>query len=300
MNHFIAGIDGGGTKTECLVFDIKGNLVGRALTGPSSLRNQGLEICAKNVAKSLKEAIGKKKGMISIFVGLAAVTEEYTGKTDLIKKELLKDKRVLRDNVIIGSDQEAAFWSGTDEPDGIVVIAGTGSVVRGWNNEKSFKVGGWGYFADEGSAFWVGSQAYQAIAKELDARGKKTIITKLSGFNNMKDLNMAVYKDPMKAIPSLSVAVNTAAEKGDRIALGILEEGTEELSLGVATVVKKLDFKKDFPLVIVGGMFQSKIFETLFREKVKRSIPFARFIIPTESPAFGALKLAMKKFCIIK
>ena len=295
-NYLIAGIDGGGTKTECIIADIDGNLVGKGLAGPSNPRNQGLEVSAGNIAESFRRAIGKKKGPVSaVFVALAAVEEEYEGKMGLIKKELLKDRRISRRAVIFGSDQKAAFRAGTDESDGVVVIAGTGSVVRGWRGGEDIKVGGWGYLADEGSAFWIGRQAYQAIAKDLDGRGERTIITKLSGFGNMKDLNEKIYKDPTYLIPKLSIAVDTAANRGDLTALAILKEGTDELLTGVAAVVKKLRFKDPFPLVVLGGMFRSRVFEDLFRKKIKKKIPLARFIFPVGSPALGSLKMAMEK-----
>lgn len=295
-NFLITGIDGGGTKTECIVSDIEGNLIGKGLAGPSNPRNQGLEVSAGNIVKSFRKAIGRRKGPVSvIFVALAALEEEYAGRTNLIKKELLKDKRILRNAITFVSDQNVAFRAGTDEPDGIVVIAGTGSVVRGWNSGKDVKVSGWGYLADEGSAFWVGRRAYQVIAKELDGRGERTVITKFSGFSDIRELNQKIYQDPSLVVPKLSIAVNNAANQGDGIALAILEEGTNELLTGVATVVEKLGFTNSFPLVVSGGMFKSKTFKALFREKIQKHIPLARFVIPTKSPTFGSLKLAMEK-----
>ncbi len=292
-NDLIAGIDGGGTKTECLVSDFKGNIVGKGLAGPSNPRNQGMEETAKNVAESLRKALGRRKGIVSsVFVGLAAAEEEYSGKLSLIRKELSKDDRVRK--IFFGSDQEAAFRSGTDEHDGIVAIAGTGSVVRGWKGRRGVKVGGWGYLADEGSAFWIGQRAYQVIAKELDGRGERTLVTKLAGVKDMEGLNGKVYGDPLRFIPSLSIAVDEAAGKGDHVARSILDEATDEIVFGVLTVSARLGFENEFPLIASGGMFRSGTFKEFFEEKVKNKTPLARFIVPAESPAFGSLKLAIE------
>ncbi len=297
---FVAGIDGGGTKTECFLADDKGNILDQGISGPSNPRNQGLEMSAKNIAMALTKALGKKKGkIITVFIGLAAAEEEYSDRMDVIKKELLKDKRISKNGIFFGSDQEAAFRSGTEELDGVVVIVGTGCVIRGWNHKKEAKAGGWGYFADEGSAFWTGQRAYQAIAKELDGRGDKTLITRRARvsleFKDMNGLNEKIYNNPVVTLPLLSVAVDEASKKGDEIALAILKEGSEELVKGVVTVVKKLGFKEEFPLVITGGMFKSKSFKNIFRNRIEKIMPLARFTIPFERPVFGSLKLAMEK-----
>ncbi len=298
--NFVAGIDGGGTKTECLLADDKGNVLGQGISGPSNPRNQGLETSAKNIVKALIKALGKRKGKITtVFIGLAAAEEEYSDRMDIIKKELLKDKRISKNSIFFGSDQEAAFRSGTDELDGVVVIAGTGCVIRGWNHGKEAKAGGWGYFADEGSAFWTGQRAYQAITKELDGRGGKTLITRraraLLKFKDINSLNEKIYNNPVVILPLLSVSVDEAAKKGDETALIILKEGAEELVKGTVTVVDKLRFKKEFPLVVTGGMFRSKSFKDIFRKRIEKIIPLARFTVPDESPVFGSLKLAMEK-----
>ncbi len=301
-DYLIAGVDGGGTKTESLVSDSKGKILGRGISGPSNPRNQGLETAAANIEKSLKKAVGRKKARIkAVFIGLAAEEEEYGNRVGKMRRLLMKGilSEVPQKNIFFGSDQESAFRSGTDELDGMVVIAGTGCVVRGWKGKAGAKAGGWGYLADEGSAFWTGQRAYQVIAKDLDGRGPKTIISrqaaKLIRFDNMEDLNKNIYTDPAKTVPLFSIAINESAKKGDKTALAILEEGSEELAIGVITVARKLAFKKHFPLVVSGGMFKSKTFESFFRKKIKKVAPFARFIVPAEIPAFGSLKLAMEK-----
>ncbi len=282
----IAGIDGGGTKTECLIVDTSGEVIGRGLAGPSNLRNQGIKLSAENINLSLKRAIGRKKiDLDLVFIALAAVEEEY--KSELKKlASLLKVKKV-----VFGSDQEAAFRAGTDD-DGILVIAGTGSVVRGWRNGKSFKAGGWGYLADEGSAFWVGVRGYQAIAKSLDFSYKGRLGTE---FKNMIELNRWIYKDPMVRIPQLSIVIDKAADEKNKDALAILEEGAKELADRVELVTKRLGFKKEFPLVVSGGMFKSKKFDRFFKREIKKRTPFAKFIVPKNPPVFGAVKIAIGK-----
>ncbi|MCD5384957.1 MAG: hypothetical protein LRZ94_01420, partial [Candidatus Pacebacteria bacterium] len=176
----IITIDGGGTKTECLISDIHGNIIGTSLSGPSNIRNQGLDTSIDNIANSIQDIIREKDVFISVLViGLPAIEEEHKNQTEEIKEGLLKCGKIpidSKDRIFLYSDQEIAFLSGTDKKNGIVIISGTGSVVRGWNNGNEAKVGGWGYFADEGSAFWVGQQAYQIVTRGLDGRENRGLI----------------------------------------------------------------------------------------------------------------------------
>lgn len=297
-DFIIVGVDGGGTKTESLISNNKRKILGRGISGPSNPRNQGIEISVANIDESIKKAVGRRREKIlAVFIGLAAVEEEYKNRigkmSRLLRKGILSG--VPRRNIFFGSDQESAFRSGTDELDGIIVITGTGCAVRGWKGKIEAKVSGWGYLADEGSAFWIGQQAYQVITKELDGRGEKSLITKLLKINKIEDINKKIYGNPLKTIPLLSIMVDRAGEKRDRIALKILKEGAEELAVGAKVIINKLKFKKNFPLVMSGGMFKSKAFKDFFKIEIKKYTSFAKFIVPDEIPAFGSLKLAIEK-----
>lgn len=298
----IITIDGGGTKTECLISDIHGNIIGTSLSGPSNIRNQGLDTSIDNIANSIQDIIREKDVFISVLViGLPAIEEEHKNQTEEIKEGLLKCGKIpidSKDRIFLYSDQEIAFLSGTDKKNGIVIISGTGSVVRGWNNGNEAKVGGWGYFADEGSAFWVGQQAYQIVTRGLDGREDRGPIVdeviKLLEVNRIEDINKIIYDNPTKILPHLSIAVDNASKKNDRVAQDILDTGVSYLVLGVTTVIDRLKFSDEFPLVMVGGMFRSEHFSRSFKEKVSEKVKFPRFIIPQKRPVFGALKIAKK------
>ncbi|MDD4062574.1 MAG: BadF/BadG/BcrA/BcrD ATPase family protein [Candidatus Pacebacteria bacterium] len=301
INSIIVGVDGGGTKTEALVSDLSLNILGQGLSGPSNPRNVDMLTAVENISSSVSAALKSVSGIPKyIVIGLPAIKEEYSSGTANFKKELFKRgvfKKVSRNNVHIVSDQEIAFCSGTDERDGILAIAGTGAVVRGWKSKKDIKVSGWGYFSDEGSAFWVGIRAYQAITRAFDGRGKKTEITrnakKVFKFKNAIELNRIVYSDFKNVIPALSIAVDSSAKIGDSVAMEILKDGAKELALGVNLITDKFKFKKEFPVVIVGGMFNSVIFKNTFQASVKDKN--ARFVSPSVAPAIGALKIARRK-----
>ena len=71
------------------------------------------------------------------------------------------------------SDAEVAYASATAEPDGTVVVGGTGSVAaRIANRRKTTWVGGWGWLlGDEGSAYWIGREAVRSTLRLLQGTG---------------------------------------------------------------------------------------------------------------------------------
>lgn len=302
---YVIGVDGGATKTIAAISNLNGKILKIGKSGPASPRNIGIKKTADNVARSIKKVLPKKKAKIfSTFIGLPAVEEEFRFKKEIIKKELLRYKEIsliFSGKVMIGSDQIVAFRSGSETKDGVLLIAGTGCVAHGWRGNREVKTSGWGWLADEGSAFWVGQKVYQAVLKDLDGRGSKTLLRKLIfQKHKIKDdpnlLNKLIYsKTPAEILSPLSFICDLVAKKGDKIAEDILVEAGRELALSAKTVIKKLNFPKSkFPLVLVGSIFNSKIVLNTVKKEIQKVAPGANFIRPKAEPAISAVKLAIE------
>jgi len=306
---YVIGVDGGGTKTIVALADLKGKILKIAKTGPSHPRNIGIKKAVANlvlaIEKVLSPGLGNcaKKEILSTFIGLPTMEEEFKSKKEKIKRELLKFKKIspiFKGKLILGSDQLVGFRSGTERKEGIMLNSGSGSVAHGWHKNREAKVGGWGYLGEMGSAFWVGQRGLQAIWKDLDGRGPKTLITQLVfkklKIKNKENLIEKIYsKNPMEIIPFLSILVDEAGKKRDKVAKTILIEAGKELVLSANTVIKRLNFQKTkFPLVLIGSMFKSKIVLNTVKKEIKKLAPKAEFIFPKEEPVMGAIKLAIE------
>ena len=297
--NFVIGVDGGGTKTMVALADLKGKILKLTKSGPSNLRNVGIKKAAQNIALGIKKVLPEKGKILSIFVGLAAVEEEYKSKKREIKSEILKRLKNFKGKLEIGSDQIVAFRSGVDEKNGVVLISGTGCVSHGWKNGKETKVSGWGCLDDEGSGFWAGQRGFQAILRELDGRGPKTLITKLLfkewKLKNKEELLRKIYlKDTILQTSLISRVVDEASQKRDKIAVLIMKAAGEELAKTAITVIKKLNFQNQkFPLVLVGRMFRSKIVLNTVKKEIKKIAKKVKFSKPQVEPVIGAIKLAI-------
>jgi N-acetylglucosamine kinase-like BadF-type ATPase len=303
IQKYVIGVDGGGTKTEAALATLDGKILRVVRAGPSNLRNVGIKKAAENIAIAIKKVSIKRGKILSIFIGLAAIEEEFKVKKEKIKREIRK-KLKFRGKLEIGSDQIVAFRSGTDEKNGIVLISGTGCVCHGWKNGKEAKTSGWGWLNDEGSGFWIGQKGFQAVFKELDGRGEKTLITKLVfkkwKLKDREDFLKRVYsEDSVRQVSLISRIVDEAAKKGDRIARKIMEEAGKELVFSAKKVIEKLNFKKEeFPVLLIGRVFESEIVLKIVKIEIKKIAPKAQFLIPQPKidPVIGAVKLAIENF----
>lgn len=302
--EFLIGVDGGGTNTIAALANKRGKILAIARSGSTSPRNVGIQTTVDNLAKPIGRLLrkaGKKAKILSVFIGLPSVEEEFKSKKPEIKRALLKREKMhplCQSKITIASDQIVAFRSGTNKKNGVLLIAGTGCVAHGWYDNKESHSSGWGWLTDEGSAFWAGQRVLQAIFKDLDGRGQETKMTRLA-FHRLKvktkeDFLQKTYsQNPTKIVPLLSLVADKAAEKGDSIAQKIMEEAGEELALAANTVIKNLGFqRKLFPIVFVGGMFKSKMLLLKTKKQIKKFAPKARIILPKENPVLGAIRLA--------
>jgi len=291
---YVIGVDGGATKTKAVLADLEGNIIKTAFSGSSSLRNRGIEKSIDSLADSIKK-IGTKNVSLML-IGLPDVAEEFGRKVKEIEGKIAK--KIKFKNVKVVSDQIVAFRSGTDERDGVILIAGTGSIARGWNNGRDEKASGWGWLAEEGCSFWAGREALQIAFRNLDDGDEniltKTILEKLNA-KNANDLAGKIYSgNILEKVCSLAEVLDDAAKKGDLDAKSVLSLAGEKASLAAGIVARKLDFSKPFPLVISGSMFNSKDFRSRAEDRLREFIPNAQIIF-SENPAMGAVKLAIEK-----
>ncbi len=301
--EFVIGIDGGGTRTRAVLADLKGRVIKKAEAGPSSPRNLGAREASRNIYEAISSVIPEEKNVGKIIIGLAAVSEQPD-----LKKEVLSFlqengmSKFLLDRTRVISDQLVAFRAGTNSKEGVVLIAGTGAVARGWKGEKEVKVNGWGYLADEGSAYWVGRLALEAIFKDIDGRGKDTKITEIAfdeiGVKSRKILLDEIYNSPPTLfVPRFSVFCDEAASEGDETAILILQRAGEELALSALTVIRELNLGKEkFPLVLVGGMFKSQVVLQKTKEVIEKNVKGVEFLEPKEEVVEGAIRIALESY----
>jgi N-acetylglucosamine kinase-like BadF-type ATPase len=304
----IVAVDGGKTKTSCVVFNEEGEVISTSSSGPS-----GLLLPSDTVKKNLWTAISNSLSQAGLHIedinvlsiGLADIdTKRDVERASSLIRELPIPNSVI---TVVEHDAVVAYYAVTYGAPGVAVIAGTGSIAFGMNRlGERARSGGWNWlFGDEGSGYWIAKEALQAAARASDGRGPKTTLVDvfMENFkiNDPLDMLEVVYRnmgsDPLR-IADLAVLVDRVAEDGDEVAISILEKAGVELALACYSTALKLGMVDERMVVgAVGSVFKSKIVSGVFYSWLERRLRRAEFKPPLVGfqPIIGSAVIGFRK-----
>ena len=162
------GIDGGGSKTSCLIGDETSILGSGSAAGSNVVRvgeTQAREALSTAIRQACAVAQVTPSQIQRVCVGLAgAARPEVRDRVFAIISELIPGEVEVVGDIVI--TLQAAFGTGP----GVIVIAGTGSIAYGRNTEgQTARAGGWGFaISDEGSGHWIGRTLVAAAIRASD------------------------------------------------------------------------------------------------------------------------------------
>jgi N-acetylglucosamine kinase-like BadF-type ATPase len=177
------GIDGGGSKTAFLLVDEYYNEVCHLESGPSNWLSVGADAAKTAIAQGIASLTEPPDIVCAGFAGAARTDSAAFYKQVL--QSLIPSAQI-----IIESDAFIASIGAIGIDPGILLIAGTGSIVIGRDSNRSmFRVGGWGpYFGDEGSGFWIGREAVSAALRSLDLQESMEFANRIADRLGLKSI----------------------------------------------------------------------------------------------------------------
>lgn len=288
-----------------LLADEQGRVLGTNKADSSNYQLVGLETAVRNIKEASAPLLAgvESQGERPLFVlGLAGVDRSNDKKKieDMVAKHFKPDTRL-----IVVSDAYIALIGAVGGTYGIAVNAGTGAIAIGFNKEGRFaRADGWGYIlGDEGSGYWIGTEAIKAALRAYDGREGTTLLQKfVKTYFSVKELPELIEITYQKKLFPHQVAriaplVFTAAEAGDKIAYRILEEAGYKLGLSTKAVIQRLKMKKErFKLALAGGVFRNEYLDPLlqsFQEVIRKISPQCQLIPPRFPPEVGAILLGL-------
>lgn len=294
--EYVIGVDGGGTKTESVAYDLYGNILGTSLTGFGNMVNDK-EKAIENVILGIKELLDRfgKNGLKGLYLGLAG--SEVGGNSKIIRDEI---KAKFEIDSVVMNDGDLALKALLKGEDGILVIAGTGSTSFGVKGDKQARCGGWGQLlGDEGSAYKISIEAYKQMIFESDfglelSKLSRNILKQL-GIESVDDIVGIIYSSTKDEIANIASLVSDAAEEGNEVAINILKSEGIAIAKAAERIFNKLKFDK-CSIGLVGSTIKKSIilreaFETYLNEKIN----IIEFVDAEESPAKGAYYLYSKE-----
>lgn len=299
---YFLGFDGGGTKTECILADAEGRVVGRSVGGPSNPLRAGYTRAWFALSEAADVVLGRQKLSAGHIRGICAGLGG-AGRSGVVRQATTFFEQAYPNaKVRVTTDLEIALEAAFGSADGIILLAGTGSAAFGrGENGSTARAGGRGpWFSDEGSAFDIGRRAFQAVVEAEEARGPETTLSKrIFKWHQAHDWDSLldhVSKNPDDVFPKTFPLVAELAERGDEVSREILSVAAFSLAKLAACVVDQLGWRnREIPVAKVGGVYgRSKHFDAAIDVELNRALGRVRLVPIAISPAEAAARLAVQ------
>ncbi|MFG1912960.1 N-acetylglucosamine kinase [Kribbella sp. NPDC048928] len=293
-DELVLGGDLGGTSTRIVIADSEGNVVGRGAAAGGNPTSHPASAAA-NFGQALHTALAGlhaaavRAGVVGMAGGVALQRPEVAAQFEAA----WTGAGLTVAPAYIG-DLEVAFASGTPEPDGTVLIAGTGSNAGLVRNHQLLRTsGGHGWLlGDDGSGFWLGREAVRSVLQALDLREplgllERAVVQALlpdrdepavahrEGYDSLRDdVVRTVNSRPPVLLAELAPAVIAAYAQHDETAQTLVKRAAELLT---ETVARLKTSAHSGPMVLAGSVAgESSPVGQLIREHFAGDVHTAR------------------------
>ena len=236
--RFIA-IDGGGTKTEFVLFNKDGEVLEHYIGGGSNPNAFGVDAAVNELRRGLDALSAGEIGVSAIFGGIAGCGSAEIARTITAKLKKLYPVS----QITLTSDIENVISAAECGEDAIAVIAGTGSSVFAKCGGALHRFGGWGYLYDRSySGYDLGRDAIRATLAAEEGSGSKTKLCELIearlGYRPTEALSK-LYTMTTSDVAALASDVLTAYDRGDAVAREIVTSAIKTLAHHIKTAMAK-------------------------------------------------------------
>lgn len=295
--EYVIGIDGGGTKTEAIAYNLRGEEIARGSSGFGNIvvdREEGLKNIEIAILKCMKNLDDSK--CLHIYAGLAGAE---TGNNKEIIKSYLAERFPF--DITVVSDADLAMNALLKGEDGILTISGTGSISYGKYKEKKVRAGGWGnLLGDEGSGYHIAIEALRKMVNDKDnglemSELSKALLKQLN-IDNIPSAVKFVYSSNKGDVAALVPMIVKKAKGGERNAVELLQQAGKDLAEVTYKVYNLLGIKGKVKLAVKGSIITKiHMVKDSFIENIKHYIP--EFILVDEEipSARGAYYMALKE-----
>lgn len=285
-------IDGGGTKTETVLFDETGHILSLDMTTGCN----ALDIGSEAARDLLLQAIWRVSRCVpheaaAVFGGIAGNCHCGNALYKALRAQLPAKKLEICD------DTYSVISSVLGHQDGCGLVAGTGSslFVR-VEGQPCIHIGGWGYLLDTGgSGYDLGREAVYTALRAVDGREKQTVLNELlrkALHKPVEDSIVEIYAGGRPFIASLAHTVFEGRRMGDSACGRIFDNGAAHLAEMVAAASRY--YEGQYAVVLGGGLFSAY---PEYVEALRARVPARADLLTTDMPvvygaALEALRLA--------
>jgi len=300
--QYVLGIDQGGTKTNAVVADTSGNILGLGSSGGGAHFVLGMAPAMALVREAAEGALrqaGITANEITLVCG-GLSGADFENEYELLRTNVVETLGV--PNVLIVNDCIIAMRAGLSKRAGAVICAGTGLNVAVHNADGAEFI--LGYYIDDRyqGAGALGKNALLAVFDAEAKLGPETMLTdKLLAHFNTPTVDALLQEHIERRIgvderKELTYTLAECAAAGDAVSADILRTFALDCFGFFRAGMQKLGLSDcDLELVISGGVFKSRyplMLDTL-KQAVAETYPSVRLVEAAWEPVVGAALLAL-------
>ena len=254
MNGYVIGVDAGGTKTSACAFALDGAPLARRQTGPGSFSADQQR--AKASVLAAIDACRAAAGPGCRYVAVGAAGLRGAGLGPALAGEL----RARYDcGAKAVDDGLLALYAKLQGRDGVLVIAGTGSVAYGKADGRCASQGGWGHLLDDrGSGTAIALALLRQVTAAWDAGRPlselEEAVLRRAGCETPLLVPRFVYGATKGELAALAPLAQQFAGR-DAAADNILRQAGEDLAAMAAGAARRLALTR-FPVAVSGSVLE--------------------------------------------
>ena len=249
--HFLVGIDGGGTGCRAVVSNRDGRQLGFGRAGPANIMTN-FEGARRNIEKACCNAFSEAGLDKTAFAVSDAVLGLAGGNIADYADHMVEALPFRRCRM--ETDAQISLQGAIGDADGVVAIIGTGSVFIYRTDGEVRTVGGWGFMVgDLGSGARLGRSLLQEALLVYDGIHTGSDLTK-HVLNRFQHDPQTIVEYAHSALPGefgvFSPLIFEFAEKGDPTAITIVKDAVRDVEEALNAIFTSTDQK----LCLLGGM----------------------------------------------
>jgi N-acetylglucosamine kinase-like BadF-type ATPase len=295
MHGLFVGVDAGGSHTIAAL--ARGDELLRTVAGPGANPNLiGIEAAAQSIERTVERVL-EGESPDAIGIGVAGAGDERIAA--LLRASL--SRSFPGACIALCHDARIALRAAIPEGDGLVLIAGTGSIAYAEIGEATFRAGGYGYLlGDTGSAYAIGATALRQLLAAME-RGsvENAMLAELADYVGTDDplvLVARIYRSatPVADIAACAPLVLRYAAGGEEFSTGIVQAAAQSLCELIVRITLRCPARA-LPVAFSGGLLRERnVLARALEQWIAAASLDVRVLAARVEPCMGALHEARR------
>ncbi|MGG1634514.1 BadF/BadG/BcrA/BcrD ATPase family protein [Paenibacillus sp. FSL K6-3182] len=302
----VIGIDGGGTHTRVMVCSHRGHVLSYLERGSASIYKD--EMAAENVQGAITQALQQAGRTPYHALALVAGIAGLDSPSDLEWIKTLTKLPGLTCPMWHVNDAVSAHRGALMGEQGIVVIAGTGSIIVGMTDDgQMIRNYDFHHYAASAARFVAYDAVYEMLAGNCDDTDRELREAMLVHWNvstaqQLADIAKKGFADDRrtrdKQFGKFAPAVTEAAERGSSLAIRVCNRAIDQIKVGIEMIASSF-YSEEVAVTFTGSVANSPYFIRELGEKLRQGNNKRYTVVqPKFPPVVGSVLLALKQLDI--